>query len=213
MTTAEAVLRLAEPEGLSDCAALLSRLVRLEATALVRLQPAGDHVTLWAHPLGVVVRRQVRAQLAAGDRTVSAAQLLTEVEATAGTAVGLPPPKDQAWRVTLPPRAGWSGLDAVPVGVFRDLGDTAARVIRAAGDPAAAGEALLEQEALRVSNGAEEVTLPMRVVAVVNRMGFLGSEGRSADVVRVACTPAWTRLAARHGTVYRRRAGTGLFLA
>jgi hypothetical protein len=63
-----------------------------------------------------------------------------------------------------------------------------------------------------VSHGTDEVVLPVRVVVVLERMGFLDGDGRSADVVRVACTPAWIRVAARHGTAYQRRAGRGLSL-
>ena len=198
------------PADLTDCSTLLIRMLRLDAVGLVRLQQVGENVSLWAQPLGVVVRREIRARMTVGDRTVSAAELLTAVTADTAGAVALPAPRDEAWRVTLPPRSGWSVLDSVPVQVIRDLADSAGRVVRAATDPVGAGESLLDQETLRVSQGGDVVVVPLRVVAVLNRMGFVGAEGHSADVVRVACTPAWTRLAARHGTVYQRRGGLRL---
>lgn len=210
MTTDEAMLHPGGPQDLADCCTLLVRLIRLDAAGVVRLQHAGNHVTLWAQPLGVVVRREVRARLGVADRTVSAAELLAAVDDPAGGSVRLPLPNERAWRVSLPPRTGWSILDEVPVEVLQKLADNAGRLVRAAEDPAAAGESLLDQEAVRVSRGAEEVVLPMRVVTVLNRMGFLGPHGQLADVVRVACTPTWTRVAARHGTAYERRSGLTL---
>lgn len=209
MTTTEAVLHTGGPEDLTDCSTLLTRLTRLDAAGLVRLQQTGDHVTLWAQPLGVVVRRQVRARMTVDDRTFLSVQLLAAVDCAADAAVQLPAPRDESWRVTLPPLAGWSALDAVPVRVVRHLAVGAGRVVRGARDPAAAGESLLDREALRVAHGADEVTLPVRVVVVLARMGFLGGYEHSEDAVRVACTPAWTRVAARHGTAYQRRGGLG----
>ncbi|MEJ7665316.1 MAG: hypothetical protein WKG07_40230 [Hymenobacter sp.] len=139
---------------------MLIRMLRLDAVGLVRLQQVGENVSLWAQPLGVVVRREIRARMTVGDRTVSAAELLTAVTADTAGAVALPAPRDEAWRVTLPPRSGWSVLDSVPVQVIRDLADSAGRVVRAAADPVGAGESLLDQETLRVSQGADVVVVP-----------------------------------------------------
>lgn len=214
MTSDEALLRPDGREDLTDCRTLLTRLVRLDSTGLVRLQRADGRVRLWARPLAVVVRRDVRAQLTVQDRTVSAAQLLAAVDTCSAGDVRLPAPRDEAWGVTLPPpRAGWSRLDAVPVDVLRNLADGAGRTVRAAADPAAAGKLLLDREILRVSRDTDEVVLPVRVVVVLNRVGFLGASGHAADVVQVACTSAWVRLAARHGTAYHRRGAPGLSLA
>lgn len=202
-------LRPATPEDLTDCCTLLIRLLRLEKDSLVRLQQTRDQVTIWAQPLSILIRREVRARLSVADRTVSAGELLAAISASTGD-VALPAARDAAWRITLPPRTGWSILDAVPVEVLRDLADDAGRVVRAAQDPAAAGEALLDRETLYVSRDGEQVALPMSVVVVLNRLGFLGA---AAGVAKVACTPAWTRIAARHGTAYQRRTGPALTLA
>ena len=210
MTTDEAVLRARAPEDLTDCSVLLSRLTRLDAVGLVRLQQAGEFVTFWASPLEVVIRAEIRAQMNVGDRTMPAVELLAAVGAPAGGSVRLPPARDAGWRVTLPPRAGWSDLDVVPAEVVRDLADSAGRAVRAAADPVIAGGSLLDQEALRVSGGGDEVVLPVRVVIVLHRLGFLGAATAPAAVMRVACSPAWIRLAARHGTAYQRRNGLSL---
>lgn len=212
MPTDEAVLRPAGREDLTDCAAFLARLLRLDAAALVRLQPAGDQMSIWGQPLGVVVRREIRAGLNVSDRTVSAAELLAALGPLATGPTQLPAARDAAWRTTLPPRAGWSVLDAIPVGVLRGLADRAGQVVQGARDPTLAGEALLDQEALRVSHGGEEVVLAIRLIVVLIKTGLLGAGGQSADLVRVAATPAWARVAARHGTVYQRRSGLGLSL-
>ena len=208
MTTVEALLHLRGPEDLTDCSTLLNRLVRLDPTGLVRLQHDAEKVSLWAQPLNVVVRREVHGRMTVADRTVSAAAMLVAVDGPGS--VLLPPPRDRAWTVTLPPRGGWAALDVVPVAELRQLTARAARVVREASDPSGAGESLLDQETLRVAGGTDEVVLPLRVVVVLTRLGFLGPAGQTVDVVRVACTPTWTRLAARHGTVYQRRAGLGL---
>ncbi|MBA2555093.1 MAG: hypothetical protein WKF47_19440 [Geodermatophilaceae bacterium] len=218
MTTDEAVLYPAGQQDLTDCSTFLDRLIRLDPVGVVRLQVLGEHVTVWAQPLGVVVRREVAARMTVDDRTVSAPGLLAAVRATtqsprdAALAIFLPTPSDGAWRVTLPPRAGWSVLDAVPVAEFLKVADSAGRLVRAAGDPVAVGESMLDQETLRVSRDAERVVVPLRVLVVLNRLGFLGANGQSG-VVRVDCTRTWTRLAARHGTVYQRRNAVALRLA
>lgn len=227
MTTDEDVLHPRAEADLTDCSTFLHRLVRLDPSGLVRVQRSGEYVTFWAQPLGVVLRHDVRADTSAADRTVAAAALLAAVDdAAVGTSrlgpaidgsavvrIPLPMSRDVDWRGSLPPRRGWSALDAVPVAALRGLAGRAGDLVRAHPDPAAAAESLLDQEALRVSGGAETVLVPLRTVAVLSRMGFLGADGASTAPVRVACTPSWARLAARHGTVYQRRTGVGLSLA
>lgn len=234
MTSRERVLRPATAEDLADCAAFLARLVRLDDSALVRLQASAQqvtpaaarprvtsragrpHVMLWAAPLGVVLRLDLRAAVHPPDTTVAAVALLAAVDAAAEPIdVALPAARDGDWRRTLPPAQDWVPLDEVPADVVRRLADTAARVVREAADPETAGEALLDQQTLLVSAGEYEVSVPVRVVTALARMGFLGSEGSDlpADVVRIGCTPTWLRAAARHGTVYLRRGGDGLSLA
>ncbi|HET8788119.1 MAG TPA: hypothetical protein VFO47_05180, partial [Actinomycetes bacterium] len=61
-----------------DARVFLTRLVRLDAAALVRLRPdaSGTRTALWARlPWGVLVTRTVDGAVD-GDRTVSAAALL-----------------------------------------------------------------------------------------------------------------------------------------
>ncbi len=202
----DAHLRPASEQDLTDSRTLLDRLLRLDPGAAVRLQDLSGTVSLWAQPLGVVVRRDVRGALDVGDRTVPGGALAVAL-AQAAACVRLPGGVDATWRVTLPPRAGWEPMDEVPARALRDLTREAGALVRSAADPAAAGETLLDQEALRVSAAGEQVVLTVRLVVVLSRLGFLG--GRPDEVVRIACTPAWARVAARHGTAYQRRSTLG----
>ncbi|CAN5270318.1 hypothetical protein BH20ACT5_BH20ACT5_23770 [soil metagenome] len=219
------MLRPATPGDLADGAAFLARLVRLEDSAVVRLIAGADRVTLWSATLGVLLRRDLRGLLAPSDTTVTAVQLFAAVEAAgADSTVALPPARDGQWRRTLPPARDWMLLDEVPAEVIRRLAATAARLVREAPAPATAGEAVLDQQTLLVSAGGHEVSVPVRVVTALTRMGFLGPDSgvsgvdnlgsgvADPDVVRFGCTPTWLRAASRHGTVYLRRGGAGLAL-
>lgn len=208
--TTDAHLRPASERDLTDCRTLVDRLLLLDPAAVVRLQAAEGAVSLWAQPLGVVVRRDVPGALDVGDRTVPAADLSAAL-AGQRVAVPLPPDVDATWRVTLPPRAGWQPMDEVPAAALRELTREAGALVRSAADPAAAGETLLDQEALRVTATGQQVLLTVRSVVVLGRLGFLG-EGPD-EVVRIACTPAWARIAARHGTAYQRRSTVGFGLS
>jgi hypothetical protein len=67
---------------------------------------------------------------------------------------------------------------------------------------------LLDQEVIQVSSAEGSVGVPMRCVFALTAMGFLpqSSEAVGADeIVRVRVLPAWLRIDARFGSVYRRR--------
>ncbi|TBL30433.1 hypothetical protein EYA84_22715, partial [Verrucosispora sp. SN26_14.1] len=101
----------------ADAGAFLSRLVRFESTALVRLRPAGapGRTALWARlPWGVLAARTV-AGAGAGDVTVAAGSLLAEL-AAGGSA--LPTRQDAQWRWALPP-AGSRWVETLPGGELR----------------------------------------------------------------------------------------------
>ena len=229
MTTEPGSLQLAGLEETTDCRTFLARLLRLGDDAVVRLRerpapPELPQLTVWAQPVGVIVSRQLRGRVEPADRSVRAAELLSALEAVPVPAAGEPAPtgprpvllpaaRDQDWRGWLPPPQGWLMLDVVPVRVLAELAERSADAVRTAPDPVRAGEAMLDQPALRVSRLDEEVTLPLRAVTVLDRMGFLGPAGGPADIVRVTCTRTWTRVVARHGTIYVRRAPAELRLA
>lgn len=186
-----------------DLLTLLGRLVRLDAGP-VRLQaPAGGPgTTFWARPLGVLLRRDLGGRLSVPDRTVDAEALMARVGS--GAEVVLPAARDSDWRATLPPRTGWRLLDSVPTAALVGLVEQAARLVRAAADPASAGDALLQRDAVTVSDEHDEITVGMRAVTVLHRLGLL-TASTPDELVRVGVTGSWTRVAARHGTVYQRR--------
>jgi hypothetical protein len=86
-------------ESRPDAGAFLSRLLRLDPAAVVRLRPASPgQVLIWARlPFDVLVSRGLRAAVAR-DVTVRASELLTAV----GDGRGMPAPRDADWRWPLP---------------------------------------------------------------------------------------------------------------
>lgn len=214
MTTDDRRLDLADDQALTDVRTLLGRLLAVDRDALVRLRADPSGVAVWAVPLGVVVRRDLPATMSgagagagagsvAADVTVTASALLAQA---VGPAVALPGSVDAAWRVSLPPRAGWTALDDVPVAALATLADRGAELLPAATDPAA----LYDQTVLTVSSERDRVGLPLRVAVAMSRLGFLPTG--LAEVARIAGTPAWVRVATRLGTAYQRRTPVGLGL-
>ncbi len=119
--SSSARLALADPQEAADLAAFLTRLLRFDRAAAVRLQvvPREDASGVLAAfgrlPLGtsgaVAVRTARLADLpVAADLTVSAGQLLEGVDEQHG-AVAVPGSvTGPAWAGLLPPRAGWRPL-------------------------------------------------------------------------------------------------------
>ncbi|ASW56329.1 hypothetical protein [Plantactinospora sp. KBS50] len=160
--------------GTADAGALLSRLVRLDAAALVRLRPAAaGRIELWCRvPWGVLVGRTVAGRQvevagdepttgagpagssAAGsapagsaggsDATVLAAELLARLEAGAPQ---LPVRRDADWRWALPP-SGARTVEELPVGELRRVSAAAQEALRAAAAHGVRGRAV-GQRALR----------------------------------------------------------------
>lgn len=214
--------------GLVDVGAFCVRVLRLDPSGLVRLRTVGERVTLYSMlPLDVLVSLTVQAgQSGASDLTVTVADLLNAIEGVAfsgrqpdqvddssSTRSGHPlvlaatSVRDGAWRGTLPPLAGWSRLDLVPVTAIAAAvraGNAAFESARGRPDAAAVGGTLLDHQTLRVSDGERRVTLPLRVLYAVWRMGFLGADpaGSASHCAVSVTTGGWTRLAAPHGSVY-----------
>jgi hypothetical protein len=191
-----------------DLGALCARVLRLDPNGLLRLRMVVERVTVYSMlPLDVLASLTVRSrQPSAGDRTVSAADLLGVIESAmsdacragssdacrAGSSDGPEPDRsarvlalsaaatrDGAWRGTLPPTTGWSRLDLVPVTAIAAVvraGKTAFEPARGRPDAAVIGDTLLDHEALQVSDGERTVRLPLRVLYAAWRMGFLGAD-------------------------------------
>lgn len=193
-------------EDRADAGAFLTRVLRLDPGALVRLRRAGPSVQLWSWlPLDVLVTRQVAGQLELGDSTVAVADLLARLDSDQAR-VTLPHSQDARWRGALPGSSSWQRLDAVPaadlLAIVRAGADTF-RTAALSSDPSRVGEALLDHESLTVADDDTTVAVPLRVLQALARMGFLRPDGQ----VVVAVSPTWLRCDAAYGSVYRRRAG------
>ena len=131
-------------------------------------------------PFGVLVSRTIVGAVEPADVTVAAADLLAAVDPGQGrpAEVPLPASRDVEWRAPLPPLSGWQRLDEVPADVVRSLVRAGADTLRAlpADAAAAAGESLLDHEALTVSSADLTVTVPLRTLTALARMGFLGPQ-------------------------------------
>jgi hypothetical protein len=122
---------------------------------------------------------------------------------------------DSAWRGGLPPDSGFTHLDDVPARLMLDLAQRGAQLAKEHGSAQGPPVSLLDQEVIRVSSADVSVGVPMRCVFALTAMGFLpqSSEAVDADeIVRVRTLPAWLRIDARFGSVYRRRGDPAVVL-
>jgi hypothetical protein len=218
--------------GRADAGAFLSRLVRLDPAALVRLRPSGASAEIWAMlPFGVLVVRTLSVPVD-GDVTVEATALLADLapdpapdlasdpasDLAAGLASGLavagsPRRRDADWRWARPPSRG-RVVETVPAAEVGRVASAASTTLRAAVDSGVGGrpvgeravrDALLDHVPIVVTGeDGERVEVSQRLVQAVVRMGFLGSTiGEETIAVRIA--GAWTGLAASYGSAWYRR--------
>jgi hypothetical protein len=202
----------------ADLAAFAERVARLDAATVVRLRTRSPgEFTAWAATgLDVLASRVVAGVVRPDDLSVGADELVRGLAAVDSTGYVNPGfPMDSAWRGALPPDSGFVHLDDVPARLMLDLaqrgGELAKEHSSAQGPPVS----LLDQEVIQVSSAEGSVGVPMRCVFALTAMGFLpqSSEAVSADeIVRVRVLPAWLRIDARFGSVYRRRGDPALVL-
>jgi hypothetical protein len=199
--------------GAKDAAAFLSRLVRIDPGAVVRLRPVDGpgRVALWARlPWDVLVTRTV-AGSRPDDAAVGARDLLAEL--TGGTDK-LPARRDSDWRWALPPGGGET-VETIPADAVRRLGVAAERTLReATSGGLAAGrvvgdrvlrDALLDHVPIVVETPStvEPIPVPQRLVQAVVRMGFLPKTAEPA--VRVLVVGRYVGLAAQYGIAWHSR--------
>lgn len=186
-----------------DLGAFVGRVVRLDATATVRLQVRDGVVTAWAStPFDVLATRSVHGELDPGDITVPASVLLTALTVERGTTVD--PGAGGLWAGELPPATGWAPVDAVPAAEVEQLTERGLALARENAGPMGPPASLLDQTVLTVSvTGGPAVKVPMRCLFALSGMGF--TSGEADDAVRVSATGTWMRLDARYGAVVRRR--------
>ena len=208
-----------DPAGRGDLLAFTERALRLDEAAVVRLRTRADGLlAAWvATGFDVLAVRAVPATLQPADLTCGADALRTGLrDAGPDGVVATGFPMDSAWRGTLPPETGFGHVDDVPAAVIDELARQGADLAREHGSAHGPPSSLLDQEVLEVSSGPLTAAVPMRCVLALTAMGFFGDapdagDTRDGEVVRVRISPAWLRVDARFGSVYRRRGGPDLF--
>ncbi|MFF7634277.1 hypothetical protein ACFZB9_14150 [Kitasatospora sp. NPDC008050] len=223
---------LADSREAADLGAFLSRLLRFDRAAAVRLQLVADEAggagvlavygRLPLGSAGVLALRTTRlgadAEPLPGttDLTVSAGQLLEGVD-EAGSALAVPPPvTGPAWAGLLPPRRGWQQLGEVGAGLV--VPQVMAAVAEFKERSAQVPEHHRTREVL--DRLADEIwsrplgalpALPLRAAHAAYRIGFLHPDAR----LTAHRAGGWLRLTAPHGTVALRATaapGAGLGL-
>jgi hypothetical protein len=225
MTEPERGIWLDDATHREDLATFTERALRLDDAAVVRLRErTGGLVVAWvATGFDVLASRAVCGRIKPADLSAGADALsagLTAMDRSGYVDPGFP--MDSAWRGALPPETGFVHLDDVPARAMLELaqrGVTLAKEHSSAHGPPAS---LLDQEVVVVSSGDASVGIPMRCVFALTAMGFLPQSGAAEpldpgtvaadEIVRVRALPAWLRIDARFGSVYRRRGDRALVL-
>jgi hypothetical protein len=202
----------------ADLTAFVERAARLDPAAVVRLRArSGGLVTAWAATgFDVLASRVVSGTLRPDDLSVGADELVRGLAAADSDGYVNPGfPMDSAWRSALPPDSGFAHLDDVPARLMLDLAQRGAELAKEHSSAQGPPVSLLDQEVIRVSSADVSVGVPMRCVFALTAMGFLPQSAEAVDadeIVRVRSLPAWLRIDARFGSVYRRRGDPTLVL-
>ena len=221
-----------------DLATFVERALRLDDAAVIRLRErAGGLIVAWvATGFDVLASRVVGGRIRPPDLSAGADALargLTAMDRTGYVEPGFS--MDSAWRGALPPETGFVHLDDVPARVVLDLAQRGVALAKEHGSAHGPPISLLDQEVVKVSagparsatSGGEDasVGIPMRCVFALTAMGFLPQSSEAGEgmglnpnsvaadeIVRVRVLPAWLRIDARFGSVYRRRGDPALVL-
>ena len=199
----------------NDLAAFVERALRIDDAAVIRLRRRGDGLlAAWVNTgFDVLAVRVVAGHLGPTDLSCGADQLtrgLRDADASGHVEPGYA--MDSAWRGVLPPDTGFTHLDDVPAAVLVDLARRGVELARDHGSAHGPPASLLDQDVLEVSAGATMVAVPMRCVFALTAMGFLPESPSAEEIVRVRVLPAWLRIDARFGSVFRRRGDPALVL-
>jgi hypothetical protein len=205
----------------ADLAAFVERAVRLDAATVIRLRArsAGEFAAWVATGLDVLASRVVTGIVRPDDLSVGADELgraLAAMDSTDSSGYVNPGfPMDSAWRGALPPDSGFVYLDDVPARLMLDLAQRGGQLAKEHGSAQGPPVSLMDQEVIRVSSAQGSIGVPMRCVFALTAMGFLPQSAEAVDadeIVRVRMLPAWLRIDARFGSVYRRRGDPALVL-
>lgn len=215
MSSDQRILHVEDPAERENLATFLTRAMRLDPAAVVRLRRRGDrYVAAWvATGFEALAARTVIAALGVDDVTVGADTVLSGL--ATGNPIDLGYSLDSAWRGALPPDTGFGHVDDVPARTLVELAERGVGLAREHGSGHGPPASLLDQTVLTVSGEQTQVQVPMRVVFALTAMDFILHSGEKADprripsseIVRVRATNTWLRLDARYGSVARRRTG------
>ncbi|MDF2823046.1 MAG: hypothetical protein K0R68_454 [Mycobacterium sp.] len=217
---------LPDPVHRADLTMFLERAQRLDDAAVIRIRARSTGLLgAWvATNFDVLAGRSVEGTVRPDDLSAGADALLRGLQAVDRSGFVEPGwAMDSSWRGVLPPETGFNHLDDVPARVMLDLAQRGVALAREHGSGQGPPVSLLDQEVISVSSGGETVGIPMRCVFALTAMRFLPQSGRGDDefapesvaadeIVRVRVLPAWLRIDARFGSVYRRRGDPAMVL-
>jgi hypothetical protein len=219
---AERGLWLGDTAHRTDLATFVEHAMRLDDAAVIRIRArSAGLLTAWfATGFDVLASRVVAGRVQPADFSVGADALARGLAAMDMSGYVDPGySMDSAWRGALPPESGFTHLEDVPAGVMLDLAQRGAQLAKEHSSSHGPPVSLLDQEVIQVSaadiGGGEVVGLPMRCVFALTAMGFLPQSPEAIDadeMIRVRILPAWLRIDARFGSVYRRRNHAALVL-
>ncbi|MER8028344.1 hypothetical protein ABTZ78_05120 [Streptomyces bauhiniae] len=218
------VLHLADETEAADLAAFLTRLLRYDRAAAVRLQAAGTALAVFGRPpsFEVLAVRAVRLAkpyedgLDAGlDMTVSAGELLESVDERAATALVPAAVTGPPWAGVLPPRGGWRAEPGLPgpAVLHRTVAQSVAEFRSRTEELAPEARTRAELDRIGREIWSREVgptRLPVRAVHAAHSLGFLRPPAPdSAEDTGLFSSGAWLRLRTPYGSIAVRRAGLG----
>ncbi|MGD7001989.1 hypothetical protein [Corynebacterium halotolerans] len=197
-------------DGAPGLQALLSRAVGLDATASARLRQLDEFVEVFVTtPFEVVASRRAKGTVGRDGAVVGAHELLSALR-NGESQIG--PPRDPNWPGALPPAAGFTLVDNVPVQVVRQLADQGQALTRQFSGPLGPPASLLNQTVLTVTGGGHEAAIPMRMIFTCTSLSLIPGFAAPMDVprhLRVSVNGRWVRVDAPFGSVFR---STGLSL-
>jgi hypothetical protein len=202
----------------TDLATFVDHAMRLDDAAVIRIRARSSGLlTAWvATGFDVLASRVVAGRVQPDDFSVGADALARGLAAMDTSGYVDPGySMDSAWRGALPPESGFTHLEDVPARVMLDLAQRGARLAKEHSSSHGPPVSLLDQEVIHVSSADVVVGLPMRCVFALTAMGFLPQSPEAIDadeMIRIRILPAWLRIDARFGSVYRRRGHPALVL-
>ncbi len=217
-SVAERGLWLGDAAHRTDLDTFVDHAMRLDDAAVIRIRArSAGLLTAWvATGFDVLASRVVAGRVQPDDLSVGAdglARGLAAMDASGYVDPGYS--MDSAWRGALPPESGFTHLEDVPARVVLDLAQRGARLAKEHSSSHGPPVSLLDQEVIQVSSADGVVGLPMRCVFALTAMGFLPQSPEAIDadeMIRVRILPAWLRIDARFGSVFRRRGHPALVL-